>query len=65
MHKNIFLEIKDQSGPWPTYVGSGLCTWAKACVRRHNPAYAARVSKHGKCKFSVIMAEVWNESHII
>ena len=34
------------------YVGSGLCTWAKA--------YAGM-----ECKFSAIMAKVWNESHIV
>ena len=65
MSKNLFL-----------YVGSSLCTRAKACVRRHSPAYVARVSetKQNKTKnkkqkkrgkFSAIMAEVWNESHII
>ena len=50
MHKNLFLEINDQSGPRPTYVGHGLCTWAKACVRRHIPMYATRVSKAWKRK---------------
>ena len=45
MHKNLFLKIKYLSGPWPTYVGNGLRTWAKACVHRYNPTYAARVSK--------------------
>ena len=65
MSKNIFL-----------YVGNSLCTRAKACVRRHSPAYVARVSetKQNKTKnkkqkkrgkFSAIMAEVWNESHIV
>ena len=34
MSKNIFL-----------YVGNSLCTRAKACVRRHSPAYVARVSE--------------------
>ena len=48
----MFLEINDQRGPWPLYVGSGLCTWAKA--------YAGM-----ECKFSAIMAKVWNESHIV
>ena len=50
MHKNLFLEINDQSGHWPMYVGRGLRTWAKACICRHKPAYATRV---------------WNESHIV
>ena len=48
MHKNIFLEINDQSGPRPMYVGSGLHTWAKACVHKHIPAYVARVSEAWK-----------------
>ena len=34
---------KDQSGPRSTYVGSGLHTWAKACVCRHAPVYVAKV----------------------
>ena len=45
MCKNIFLEIKAQSGPWSVYVGSALHTWANACVRRHIPTYVARVSE--------------------
>ena len=45
MIKNLFLVINEQSGPKTTYVGSSLRMWAKACVRRHIPAYAARVSK--------------------
>ena len=45
MSNNLFLEIKDQSGSQSTYLGSGLHTWAKACVRRHTPAYAAKASK--------------------
>ena len=44
MHKNIFLEIKDQSGPWPMYMGRSLRTRAKACMHRHIPVYTARVS---------------------
>ena len=43
MHKNLFLKINGQSSPWPMYVGSGLHMWAKACVRRHIPVYAAKV----------------------
>jgi len=43
MRKNLFLEIKDQSGPQPTYMGSGLCPWAKACVHWHIPVCIARV----------------------
>ena len=52
--------------PRSTYVGSGLCTWAKACIHRHTPAYTTRVFRSiKKDKFSAIMAEVWNESHIV
>ena len=41
MSKNLFL-----------YVGSSLCTRAKGCVRRHSPAYVARVleTKQNKTK---------------
>ena len=45
MSKYLFLEINDQRGPRPTYVGSSLRTWAKACVRRHTPTYANGVSE--------------------
>ena len=45
MSKKLFLEINDKRDPWPTYVGNGLCTWAKACVRRHTPTYTIRVSE--------------------
>ena len=45
MNKNLFLKINDQSGHRLMYVGSDLHMWAKACVRRHIPAYAARVSE--------------------
>ena len=50
MSKNLFLEINDQRGPWPTYMGSILHMWAKACIRRHTPTYAAKVSKTLKKK---------------
>ena len=40
MSKNLFLKIKDQSGPQPMYVGSSLHTWSKACIRRHTSVYA-------------------------
>ena len=50
MSKNLFLKIKDQSGPQPTYVGSSLRTWAKACIYRHILAYAAKVSEIWKRK---------------
>ena len=43
MSKNIFLGTKNQSGPRPMYVDSGLCTWAKACVHRHTSAHATKV----------------------
>ena len=65
MSKNVFLEIKDQSGPRPTYVVISLPTWAKACVCRHISAYATRVLKACKDKFSTITAKVLNESHIV
>ena len=45
MSKNLFLEINDQRGHRPMYVGYSLRTWAKACVRRHTPVYAIRVSE--------------------
>ena len=48
MSKILFLEIKNQSGPQPTYVGNGLHTWAKACVRWHIPVYTPRVLEASK-----------------
>ena len=46
--------------------------WAIAYVCGPKYAYAGTFlrmqlgfQKHGKCKFSAIMAEVWNESHIV
>ena len=65
MSKKLFLEINDQSGPQLKYVGSGLCTWAKACVRRHIPVYTARVLEAWKMQVFYNNAEVWNESHIV
>ena len=50
MHKNLLVEIKNQSSPWPTYVGKSLRTRAKACIHRHIPAYVAKVSKAWKMK---------------
>ena len=38
MSKNLFLEIKNQSGPRPTYV-------AAACVRGPKHAYIAKISE--------------------
>ena len=38
-------KLNDQSGPRTMYVGNSLRLWAKACVRRHIPTYAARVSE--------------------
>ena len=53
-----------------TKVAISPCTWAG--IRRLKHAYAGMLlrtqlgfEKHKKCKFSAIMAEVWNESHII
>ena len=47
-------------------------TWATACIRGPKHAYAGTFlhtqlgfQKYGKGKFSTIMAEVWNESHIV
>ena len=47
-------------------------TWAKACVHGLKHAYAGTLlrtqlgfQKHKKCKFSAIVTEIWNESHII
>ena len=48
MSKNIFLEINNQSGPRPTYVGNNLRTCAQACVCRHILVYAAKVSEAWK-----------------
>ena len=45
MSKNLFLKLNDQGGSWPTNMGSTLCTQAKACIRKHTPAYAAQVSE--------------------
>ena len=45
-----------------TKVALGPHTWIAAYVRE--PKHV-RVSKHKKCKFFAIMAEVWNESHIV
>ena len=43
--KSIIGKLNDQSGPWLAHVSRGLCIQAKACIRRHVLAYAARVSK--------------------
>ena len=50
----------------------GPHTWAVACVHKPKHAYIGtllhmqlRFQKHKKGKFFAIMAEVWNESHII
>ena len=55
-----------------TKVALGMLTWVAACVRELKHAYAGTFlrtqlgfHKHKKDKFSTIMAEVWNESHII
>ena len=65
MSKNLLLEIKDQ-------VALGPHTWAAAYVCRPKYVYAGTFlrtrlgfQKYEKSKFSTIMAEVWNESHII
>ena len=50
----------------------GLHTWVTAYIRRPKHVYADTFlrtllgfQKHKKCKFHAIMAEVWNESHIV
>ena len=55
-----------------TKVALGPCTWVEACVREPKHAYASILlrkqlgfQKHKKDKFFSIMAEVWNESHIV
>ena len=55
-----------------TKVAIGPCTWAAACVCGPKHAYASTFlhtqlgfRKHGKGKFFAIMAEVWNEFHIV
>ena len=54
-----------------TKVALGPCTWAAACVRGLKHAYASTLLRmqlgfqRQKGKFFVIMAEVWNESHIV
>ena len=46
--------------------------WATTCVRGPKHAYTGTLlhtqlgfQKHKKCKFSTIIAEVWNEYHIV
>ena len=46
--------------------------WAAACVRGPKHAYVGTLlhkqlgfQRHKKGKFSTIMVEVWNESHIV
>ena len=65
MSKNLFLKIKNK-------VALGPRTQAEACVRGPKQAYASTLpctqlgfQKHEKDKFSAIMAEVQNESHIV
>ena len=55
-----------------TKVALGLHTWVITCVRKPKNAFVGkflctqlRFQKHKKGKFSSIMAEVWNESHIV
>ena len=47
-------------------------TWVAACICKPKHVYASTFlhtqlgfQKHGKDKFFTIMAELWNESHII
>ena len=55
-----------------TKVALGLRMRVAACVRKPKHTHAStflhmqlRFQKYKKCKFSVIMVEVWNESHIV
>ena len=55
-----------------TKVALGLHMWVAACVHELKHAYAGMFfcmqlgfQKHKKGKFSAIMAEIWNESHIV
>ena len=55
-----------------TKVALGPRMWVAACVRGPKHAYTDTLlhtqlwfQRHRKCKFSAIMAEVWNDSHII
>ena len=51
-----------------TKVALGPCTWAIACIRGPKHAFVGTLlctQKHKEDKFSAIMVEVWNESHIV
>jgi len=55
-----------------TKVAIGPHTWTVAFICGPKYAYAGTLlrtqlgfQRHKKCKFSAIMAEIWNESHII
>ena len=55
-----------------TKVALGLRMWVAACVRGPKHEYAGTFlctqlgfQKYKKDKFSIIMVEVWNESHIV
>ena len=55
-----------------TKMALSLRTWVVSYVHGPKHAYASTFlrmqlgfQKHKKCKFSAIMAEVWNESHIV
>ena len=55
-----------------TKVAIGSCMWVATCICGPKHAYAGTFlhtqlgfQKYGKCKFFAIIAEVWNESHIV
>ena len=55
-----------------TKVALGPRTWAAACIHGPKHVYASIIictqlgfQRHKKDKFSTILTEVWNESHII
>ena len=55
-----------------TKVALGSCTWVATYICGPKHEYASTLlrtqlgfQKHKKGKFSTIMAEIWNESHIV
>ena len=66
------MNKKSVFGNKMTKMALGLRTWVVSYVHGPKHAYAGTFlrtqlgfQKHAKCKFSVIMAEVWNEFHIV
>ena len=73
MEKNNLLnEQKSSFGNKMTKVALGPRTWATTCVHGPKHVFAGTFlctqlgfQKQKKDKFSIIVIEVWNESHII